>query len=88
MKIIFADDVSFRTPVGPLWIFSMLTMKVKTRAGRKVLKVVSPTMRTQPDSPATKLYPDSDSMHYCKLMSPARVMEWIYTDGLREDLGY
>eukprot|EP00933_Yihiella_yeosuensis_P057077 TRINITY_DN5661_c2_g1_i1.p1 TRINITY_DN5661_c2_g1~~TRINITY_DN5661_c2_g1_i1.p1 ORF type:complete len:502 (-),score=116.25 TRINITY_DN5661_c2_g1_i1:221-1726(-) len=22
-------------------------------------------------------------MHYCKLLSPARVMEWIYTDGLR-----
>merc|ERR1711937_912401 len=22
-------------------------------------------------------------MHYCKLLSPARAMEWIYTDGLR-----
>ena len=26
-------------------------------------------------------------MHYCKLLSPARAMEWIYTDGLRARLG-
>jgi len=25
-------------------------------------------------------------MHYCKLLSPARAMEWIYTDGLRKNL--
>lgn len=22
--------------------------------------------------------------HYCKLLSPARAMEWIYVDGLKE----
>ena len=22
-------------------------------------------------------------MHYCKLLSPARAMEWIYTDSMR-----
>jgi len=26
-------------------------------------------------------------MHYCKLLSPARAMEWIYTDGLRTRRG-
>jgi len=25
-------------------------------------------------------------MHYCKLLSPARVAEWVYVDGLREQL--
>lgn len=26
-------------------------------------------------------------IHYCKVMSPARAMEWMYTDGLRNKLG-
>lgn len=26
-------------------------------------------------------------IHYCKVTSPARVMEWMYTDGLRNKLG-
>jgi hypothetical protein len=26
-------------------------------------------------------------IHYCKVLSPARVMEWMYTDGLRNKLG-
>jgi hypothetical protein len=26
-------------------------------------------------------------IHYCKVMSPARVMEWMYIDGLRNKLG-
>lgn len=27
-------------------------------------------------------------MHYCKLLSPARAMEWIYHGGMRHSLGY
>jgi hypothetical protein len=29
----------------------------------------------------------SAGVHYCKVLSPARVMEWMYTDGLRNMLG-
>lgn len=25
----------------------------------------------------------TNSFHYCKLLSPARIMEWMYVDGLR-----
>lgn len=31
------------------------------------------------------IYPDSAGFHYCKLLSPARIMEWIYVDGLRRN---
>lgn len=31
------------------------------------------------------IYPDSAGYHYCKLLSPARIMEWIYVDGLRRN---
>jgi hypothetical protein len=41
----------------------------------------APTMVT--DLTAS-IYPDSAGYHYCKLLSPARAMEWIYVDGLRK----
>ena len=30
--------------------------------------------------------PDPGCFHYCKLLSPARAMEWVYVDGLRRFL--
>ena len=30
----------------------------------------------------------SKGFHYCKLLSPARAMEYIYIDGLRAKLSY
>ena len=29
------------------------------------------------------IYPDSAGFHYCKLLSPAKALEWMYVDGLR-----
>lgn len=28
---------------------------------------------------------ETAGLHYCKVLSPARVIEWIYVDGLREN---
>jgi hypothetical protein len=42
--------------------------------------VQSPAMVTDVSA---HIYPDSAGFHYCKLLSPARIMEWIYVDGLR-----
>jgi hypothetical protein len=53
-------------------------------------QVTSPVMRTPIDYwnktfpfPRPKDVPDPGCFHYCKLLSPARAMEWVFTDGLR-----
>ena len=60
---------------GPQWIWSPLTMELM---GGK-LQVSSPCLKTPLDFPIKK----AGGMHYCKLLSPARALEWIYTDSLR-----
>jgi hypothetical protein len=35
--------------------------------------------------PRPSWIPDPGCFHYCKLLSPARVTEWMYVDGLREN---
>jgi hypothetical protein len=44
-------------------------------------------MKTELDSWINKVHPDSGGQHYCKLLSPARAMEWITSEGLRDHLG-
>lgn len=50
-----------------------------TDQGDEGVQVSSPTLRTSMDS-------DPGCYHFCKLLSPARAMEWIYLDGLRRTL--
>jgi hypothetical protein len=97
MKMIMGEDYHAFLPIGPLWVYNDLSMKVTDVKGEKVMRVVSPSMRTPNEGNLdylidlgfiTTLYNDSNGYHYCKLLSPARVMEWIYTDGLRDQLGY
>jgi hypothetical protein len=77
----FLPDYHFPVPMGPLWIESALRMKVKwDRASKEpYLGVTSVSMRTSLDSWLNLLHPDSGGQHYCKALSPARAMEWIYT---------
>ena len=86
----FIEDYHFPIAIGPLWINTKLRMKERQDAasGETVLEVQSISMKTDLDSWINKLHPDSGGQHYCKLLSPARAMEWIYTDGLRQKLGY
>ena len=47
---------------------------------QKLIVVVgSPTLRT------TKLFPvpERTGFHYCKVLSPTRALEWIYTESLK-----
>ena len=69
----FKDDAAAPFNIGPLWVKKAITLS----ATAKCLEVTS-----------TKLVSDIHSMifpgnHYCKLLSPARAMDWIVTDSLK-----
>lgn len=66
--------------IGPLWIWNPLKFEnTENSSGEKILLVRSVMLRT----PTQYFIPLSAGFHYCKLLSPARAIEWIYVDGLR-----
>ncbi len=79
---VFDADIRHRIQVGPVWINSPLKLQEKYDAtlARWVLHVQAPTLVTDVTA---HIYPDSAGFHYCKLLSPARAMEWMMVDGLR-----
>ncbi|CAE8611037.1 unnamed protein product [Polarella glacialis] len=77
---------------GPWWLEARLEFNAKQQDGKTYMEVVSPMQRTEqdywarhfPNLPEPAFLPDPGCYHYCKLLSPARVMEWMMVDGLRE----
>merc|ERR1712100_1009432 len=73
---------------GPLFLYAGITYKDNGDAG---VEISSPMQKTEIDYwkkhfgpiPKPSSLPDPGCFHYCKLLSPARAMEWIYVDGLR-----
>jgi hypothetical protein len=89
-KYVFGDDVPKQG--GPLWLYAHVGYDEETDAsGEKVIKVSSPMQKTEVDYwknhfgpiPRPSAIPDPGCYHYCKILSPARAMEWIYVDSLR-----
>ncbi len=62
---------------GPLWIYNGL--KYNQASDKSSMTIQSPMMHT----PVNYGIKAAAGFHYCKLLSPARAMEWIYIDGLR-----
>lgn len=81
---VMVDDVEAPIGItGPEWIKKELVYKrvpSNSNAGSHI-EVQSWTFVVGESPIKTKYLPTG--MHYCKLLSPARCMEWIYTDGLR-----
>lgn len=81
-QVTFGDDEFPPLKVGPLWIYSPLKLDNVQSNGVTVLKITSIAFKTDLDGPEARI-PFAPGYHFCKLLSPARAMEWIYIDGLR-----
>lgn len=67
---------------GPLWIWTYMNYVEETDSnGHSVMTVKAPMMKT----PVDYTLAAAAGFHYCKILSPARVAEWIYVDGLRKN---
>lgn len=89
-KYVFGDDIP--KAGGPLFLYAHLQFNDQTdSSGESVIEVNAPMQKTEIDYwakhfgpiPRPSLLPDPGCFHYCKLLSPARAMEWIYVDSLR-----
>ena len=81
---VFDPDIRHKIQIGPVWINSPLKLQERydMEGGRWLWHVQAPTLVTDVTA---NLYPDSAGFHYCKLLSPARAMEWMLVDGLRRN---
>mmetsp|Transcript_1152 Transcript_1152/g.1932 ORF Transcript_1152/g.1932 Transcript_1152/m.1932 type:complete len:207 (-) Transcript_1152:541-1161(-) len=77
VPLVMVNDTKPTPPAGPWWIYNYLTIK------------------PNPDNHNVEIgsfyafyslsaSPYGAGNHYCKLLSPARAMEWILVDGLRQ----
>jgi len=91
VPFLFGDDIG--KDGGPSFIDSPLqfnSVADNSSVTGKAVQVVAPMCKTEVDYwkkhfpfPRPSWIPDPGCYHYCKLLSPARAMEWIYVDGLR-----
>jgi len=77
---------------GPLFLNGHVAFdEADDASGEKIIQVKSIAQKTAVDYwsshfgpiPRPPGVPDPGGYHYCKLLSPARAMEWIYVDSLR-----
>ena len=69
-------------PNGGLWIYEELQWNELDDQSEMDNKSVAPIL------PEDELIPIFKSMHYCKMLSPFRALEWIYVDSQYARGGY
>jgi len=72
-----AFDATAYKGAGPLWVYGQMTWKEQSDGK---MHVTSTGLLTGVGDR------EIDGNHYCKLLSPARAMEWIYVEGLAKEL--
>jgi hypothetical protein len=74
---------------GPCWIWDPLRFKKDNDANVVNVQSVGFPSENKNKYPCGegKLLPCSAGFHYCKLLSPARALEWMMVDGLKNVLG-
>lgn len=73
-KLVTAEDIQYTA--GPSWVASGLSIKI---VNDKAV-VTSTALHTTLEVPF-----GLDGMQYCKLLSPARMVEWIMIDSLKSE---
>lgn len=80
-KLVMADDNKPPVSAGPIWIWTALSFKDNKDATET--DVVSTIQVTSKDYWEYQV----QGFHYCKLLSPYRALEWIYSDSLHSHDG-
>lgn len=80
IKMVMGDDKGPYNE-GPLWIWTYMAYNVNS--DKTEMTVQSPMMRT----PTDYFIKDAAGFHYCKVLSPFRVLEHVYVDSLFERNG-
>lgn len=87
-KLIVGPDLS-TCAAGPCWIWDPLRFEKDDT--KNTVNVQSVWFGTENQNPYPcgefKSIPCDAGFHYCKLLSPAKALEWMYVDGLRNKLG-
>jgi len=85
VKMIWGPDLARHT--GPTWLFDRITYE-RSGASMKVSSIMQKTQETYWEDtfgpiPRPDGLPDPGCYHYCKMLSPARALEWMLVDSLR-----
>lgn len=78
-QLVIGEDKGTFGDIFPEWEKKHLEFIPGEQDGKPVMMVHSITMKTRTEYPILMLA----GMHYCKLLSPARAIEWIYIDSRR-----
>jgi len=86
-QLVIGNDLS-TCIAGPCWIWDRLKFERDNEANTVNIQSVwfaSENVNNYPCGEQKKI-PCSSGFHYCKILSPARALEWMYVDGLRNKL--